>query len=100
MKQVVQFIKITVAGGFFVVLPVVLVVFLMAESFRLLFVIVDPVAQELPLQSLGGIEMAYVLVFFFFTVICFLVGLVMGTQLGSSLGVWLSQNVLDLPAWL
>ena len=95
MKQVGQFFKTTVVGGFFVVLPVVLVVFLLAEALGLLFELIDPVAQELPVQSLGGIEVAYLIAFFFVIGMCFVTGLVMGTNIGMRVGAWLSQNVLS-----
>ena len=100
MNRVIEFFKITIVGGFFVVLPVVLVAFLITEAFGLLVMIIDPVAMKFPVQSLGGIELAYLLVFLLFVGLCFITGLLMGTHIGLRFGGWLSQNVLTyLPGY-
>jgi len=55
MNRIGELFKTTVIGGFFVILPVALVIFLLMELVGMVLLITSPVTKLLPVESLGGI---------------------------------------------
>jgi len=94
MKNLTRFIKTTLAGGFFVVLPVVLIGLLLVETVNILVGLVRPVAELFPVEELGGIGMARIVAVFFLLTFCFIVGLLMRTRLGMQLGRSFERRLL------
>ena len=45
MKRTLEFFKTTIAGGFFVILPIVLIWLVLGETIEMLGALVDPIAQ-------------------------------------------------------
>ena len=48
MKQQTNFLKTTIAGGFFVLLPIVLIILVLAEVFGIVLGLVEPIADLFP----------------------------------------------------
>lgn len=86
MKRIVEFIKTTVIGGLFVMLPVALILFLVVELVGMVGLITEPVTEHLPVETLGGIEIATVVALLLILAACFVTGLAMRTQIGVRLG--------------
>ncbi len=86
MKRIVEFVKTTAIGGFFVMLPVALVLFLLLELVGIAVLITEPVTENLPVETLGGIEIATVVAVLLILAACFVTGLAMRTQIGVLLG--------------
>ena len=100
MKGLVDFIKTTVLGGIVVVLPVVLVVFLLAQAIDVIGGLVAPLADKLPSKTLGGIGTATFLAIFAVLGICFVMGLLIHTRIGALTRDWFEAKLLNrLPGY-
>ena len=86
MKRIVEFIKTSVIGGFFVILPVALILFLLVELAEIVILITEPVTEHLPIETLGGIEVATLVAIVLILGACFVTGLAMRTQIGVRFG--------------
>ncbi len=82
MNQILGYFKTTVIGGFFVILPVALVIFLLMELVGVVLLLTSPVTELLPVETLGGIELATLIAIILILAICFITGLIMRTQIG------------------
>ena len=82
MNRILGFFKTTVIGGFFVILPVALVIFLLMELVGVVLLLTSPVTKLLPVKTLGGIELATLMAIILILAICFITGLIMRTQIG------------------
>ncbi len=95
MKRVLEFLKTTIAGGFFVILPIVLVVMVIDETIGLLAALVDPIAQQLPIDEVGGIAVSRILSLLLILALCFATGLVMRTRAGMAIRAFVDGAILD-----
>lgn len=100
MKGIAEFLRTTVVGGFFVALPTALVVFLIAETVSLLGGVLEPLVAQLPIERLGGVELATLAALVLALAFCFAMGLVVRTGVGSRVNAWLEQVILGrLPGY-
>jgi uncharacterized membrane protein len=83
MRTIVDFVKTCVVGGFFGLLPVLLVAFVLAEVVDILASIAAPIADALPIAELGGVEMARIVALVLILLACFLAGLLLRTRVGA-----------------
>jgi len=95
MKRILEFMKTTIAGGFFVILPIVLIVMVLDETIGLLAALVDPIAQLLPVDHLGSIAISRILALVLVLVLCFLTGLFMKTRLGIAVRSFIEGALLE-----
>jgi len=95
MKEIANFIKTTVLGGFFVVLPVAILILLMQQTMLMLDGLINPIAELLPFESVGGIEIEFLLAILVVLLICFVAGVVIRTRMGSSIHQWVESSILD-----
>ena len=85
----------TIAGGFFVVVPVMLGILILGETFDMIVAIADPIADLLPIAGLdAGTEKTLVAIVLI-VVLCLVTGLVMRTDTGARLGRWFEGLVLE-----
>ena len=85
MKRILSFLASAIGAGFFVLLPVVLVVFIVLETVDVLAGLVTPITEMLPIDELGGFGIATVVAFLLVLLILLLVGMVMKSRLGHDL---------------
>lgn len=83
MKSIAQLSKTTIIGGFLVILPVALVVFLVAKVVVGLRVVIDPLVASLPPGPLGGPFAATLAAIVVILVACFVTGTLVRTALGE-----------------
>ena len=83
MKGFGEFVKTCILGGFLGVLPILLVVFVLAEAIDLLGAVTDPVVELLPVEALGGVEIAAILALGMILFACFVAGALLRTGFGS-----------------
>jgi uncharacterized membrane protein len=95
MKGVLEFVRTTVVGGVLVVLPIVLLVMVLMETVDLIGAITEPIAAALPGDEIGGVEVAVLLALLVILLLCFLTGLIAGTQIGSSVSLFFERTFLD-----
>ncbi len=94
IEEWIRFIKTTVAGGFFVLLPIVIVVLLFSELFTMLDALLVPMAETLPVEEVGGVEVAFLLGLVAIVVLCFVSGWLLSTPLGQRLGDFVQGAIL------
>ena len=100
MKNVLDFLKTTLLGGIFFLVPIVVVAFVVVNVLDIAGAIVEPVATLIPVQSVSGISMARLLAGALLVLICFLAGLLANAALAKNLVDWLESAVLrDLPGY-
>jgi uncharacterized membrane protein len=90
-----EFVKTTVVGGFFVILPIVVVVLLLGQAFAMLDGLMTPLAQSLPVERVGGVEVAFLLSLLAVAALCFAAGLILRTGIGSKSNAWLERVILE-----
>lgn len=95
MKRTLEFFKTTIAGGFFVILPIVLIWLVLDETIELLGALVDPIAQQLPIDNVGGIAVNRILSIVLILALCFVTGLIMRTRPGVAIRSFIEGAVLE-----
>ncbi len=100
MRGLVNFLKATIAGGFFVVLPVAFVVFLLGQTIDALVGLVAPIAEDLPFREVGGVGVATLLSALIVLAFCFITGLLISTRVGEFGRNWIERKLLNrLPGY-
>lgn len=95
MKGIIQFVKTALAGGFFVVLPILLLYLVLGELFDLALALGTPIADLLPDQIFGDTGTEKAVAILLLLVVCFLTGLAMHTRTGNRIGEWLEKSILE-----
>jgi len=90
-----RFIKATIAGGFFVLLPVVLIWLILVEVMDIAVAMVSPFAELLPVEELGGVAIARVVAVVAILLVCFVTGAILLTPVGTAIGGWFRRVVLE-----
>src|SRR5215510_10136491 len=90
MKTLTNFFKVTLVGGLSVVLPIWVSLLLLIKAIKGAITMLLPIAKLLPQSVVHEKVMALVLLL----LICFVVGLVVRTELGKRIGDWLEQHLL------
>ena len=100
MRNLLEFLKTTVIGGFLVLLPVVAVLALIGIAVKSVVNIIAPVAAKLPVTTIGGYAAATLLAVLLILGFCFLAGLLVQLRLGQLLQTWLESRLLQrLPGY-
>jgi len=100
VKAVVNFAKTTIVGGFFIVLPVAIVLFFLGKGVAVLVAAVAPMVDGMTVREIGGIGLATLLSILLLLVLCFATGLLVRTRLGRLAGEWVEGRVLQkLPGY-
>lgn len=94
MKKMREFIKSTLIGGLLVVLPVAIFAFVLVWVFNLVHRAISPLTKLVPAASNFQVILADVLVVLVLVCVCFLVGVIVRTRLGTWLYHLLETNLL------
>lgn len=95
MKKIIDFLKTTIIGGIFVLLPIVIVLFLLGQSIAAVLPVVRLFAEKLPVEKMGGIDVAEILAILLILAFCFLTGLLARTRAGKVSREWIEQKFLE-----
>ena len=95
MNKPAEFFKTTILGGAIVIVPVVLVLLVLIETVDLVGSITDPIVEQLPIETVGGIEIASILAILIILGACFLAGLAARSKAVAELGRRFENAVLD-----
>ena len=90
MKTLTDFLKVTLIGGLLVVLPLWVSLLLLFKAIKAALAVLQPIAKLVPQKFVHHDIVALCLL----VLICFLVGLVIRTELGKRIGDWLEQHLL------
>jgi uncharacterized membrane protein len=100
MKNIVEFLKTTLLGGLLFLVPIVLLALVASTALDIVDDIVEPLAVLIPVESVGGIEVAKLLAGAAIVLFCFFAGLLGQTALAKQLVDWLESAVLsNLPGY-
>ena len=100
MKQILEFLKTTMIGGLFVLLPVLLLYMLLAEALQLVVALATPIADLFPKEVFAQIEAPILIALTLIVGVSFLLGLALRSAVLSRTGGWIESAVLSrLPAY-
>ena len=101
MSRFVNFIKTTILGGLFVLLPVVVVILLLSLAVATVAGAMKPLMELLPVKTVGGLAAVTLAALLFLLVFCFLTGLLVQLRLGKLGKEWLERFLLErLPGYV
>ena len=100
MKKVLDFFKATVQGGFFVFFPLLLFSMFFKEALQLVVAMGMSIAALFPKVTFDQAKFPVPLALFLIVVVSFLFGLVLRSEAGRRLGIWIERKTLGrLPAY-
>jgi uncharacterized membrane protein len=94
MKTLTGFLRATAGGGFFVLLPVMLLYLVLAEMLELVVALATPIADLFPKGTFDEAGFPVLAAIFLILGASFVIGLVMYSQVGRRLGRWVERSVL------
>ena len=95
MKKLLQFLKTTLIGGVFLIVPIVIVLLIFGKVVEILRILVKPIVRELPLDTIGGIAIARLVAFAVLILLCLVAGLIAKTQTANKLKNWIEFTILS-----
>jgi uncharacterized membrane protein len=100
MKQIVDFLKTTVIGGLFVLLPVLLLYMLLAETLQLVVALATPIADLFPKGVFAKVNAPVLIALILIVSVSFLLGIALRSAALSRLGGWIESTVMTrLPSY-
>ena len=72
----VHFIKTTVIGGLLFLVPLVVLILILTEAAELMMMVAGPMADWVPIDSVGGMALANLIAAAVLVLVCFIAGLV------------------------
>ena len=100
LQSLYRYLKTTLLGGILVVLPLVGCAYLIGLTLKIVLGVIMPINRLLPIPDLAGIAVIDLLAISIIVVTCFLLGLLVRTAGGRTLGRWFEQSLLyQLPGY-
>ncbi len=100
MKPIIQFVRTTLLGGVFFLLPIAVLAIILGKAFSLAEKLAKPLANHIPADWNLGLPKAILLAVALMVLICFLAGLFGRTKLAQELAKGLEWSVLSkVPAY-
>ena len=100
MKRFIEFLKTTAIGGLLVLLPVLLLYLLLAETLPLIIALATPIADLFPKGTFDRINFPVLIALILLVGASFVIGLALRSAAGRRIGGWIEQNALGrLPAY-
>jgi len=96
MKSIFSFIKTTLIGGLFFIVPLFLVVVIFGKVINILRQVVAPIVEFIPDDFVGGITLSRIISLVVLIVICFFGGLISKGKIATQLRVWAEENILSM----
>ncbi len=97
----IQFIASTALGGVLFLLPVVILVVVLGKAISLMMVVAQPMADWIPIDSIGGVALANIIAILAVILLCFLAGLLARHAVaGKAIGQLESRLLVNLPGYM
>ena len=93
-NPVVSFILTTIIGGLFFLVPLMFLIFMLGKAIGFMMVIAEPMADWLPIDTLGGVALANLLAILAVVILCFVAGLLARHSIASGFVKMLETKVL------
>lgn len=94
MKTLLEFLKSTLIGGFFILLPLLLFSLLLGEVLEAVIGLATPIADLLPKSTFENLQAPVVAAVILIVLASMLFGLAMRLSAGQQLGRWLEDNTI------
>jgi uncharacterized membrane protein len=94
MKRLSIFLKTTIVGGLFVLLPLALFYLLLAEILGLVVAIATPIADMFPKETFDEVKLPVILALVLILLVSFLFGLAIRSSLLRRFGLWIERTLL------
>jgi uncharacterized membrane protein len=95
VKKIVEFLKTSLIGGLFVLLPLVLFYLLLSELLQVVVVLATPIADLFPKGTFDQVKMPVVIGIILIVGASFLFGLALRSASLSRFGLWIERALLD-----
>ncbi|MFC1827650.1 hypothetical protein ACFLZQ_06970 [Thermodesulfobacteriota bacterium] len=95
MKKIIEFLKTTIVGGLFVLLPVILIYLALAETLEILVLMATPIADLFFPGHFEESEFIVLIAIALLISLSFILGLIMLSDTGRRFGDWIERIILD-----
>ncbi len=95
MRKLFSFIKTTLIGGLFFIIPIALLAFVFGKVIEIFRKIVAPIAENISITLFGQHALSRIIAVIIIILICFFAGLLAKTNKASQLKEWVEDNVLS-----
>lgn len=95
MKNIISFVKTTLVGGFFLVIPIVLFALIIDKILEILRKLVSPITDLIPVETIAGITVSRIIALLTLLLLCFIAGLLAKTKKADDLKKWIEDKVLS-----
>ena len=96
----IKYIKNTIIGGVLFLIPIMLLVIIVIKFISFLILLAKPLEKLIPLDSIGGIAIANILVVLLLVIICFLAGILSTGKIMTKIQNGIENKILKkLPAY-
>jgi len=95
MKSILSFIKTTLIGGLFYIIPLVLLIYLIVTVIEIFRRIITPIANKIDISFFGGEITSRILAALLLLLICFIAGLLAKKKKTSPIKDWVEGNILS-----
>jgi uncharacterized membrane protein len=95
-----RFLKTTVLGGIVFLVPIIIFIAIIGKALKLTNTLAAPLAERLPVDSVGGLAVVHLIALAILVLICFIAGLAAKTAFAGKFVQSLEANILDkIPAY-
>ena len=93
-------LKSTLIGGIFFLIPVVLLIIVLSKAHDIMLKVAQPLSEVIPLDKIGGVAMANILVVLLILLVCFFAGILATRPKFQSFQRYLEEKILGpLPGY-
>ncbi len=96
MTKIFSFIKTTIIGGIFFIVPLFLVFYIFGKVIIVSRQLVAPIVEMIPVDTIAGQILSRIIVFVVLILFCFLGGLLAKTKKATKLRIWVEENILSM----
>lgn len=94
MKNILDFLKTTIIGGLFVLLPIILLYLALCETLGVLVLLATPIADLIIPGHLEETQFPVLVALVLLVLISFILGLIMLSDIGRRFGNWLERMII------
>jgi len=92
MRTFKEFLKTTISGGLFVLLPIMLFVLMLGEILELVVGLATPIADLFPKGTFDQAKFPVLIALVLIVGVSFLIGVAMHSSSGRRFGIWIERN--------
>lgn len=94
MKSLMKLLKSTLIGGMFFLVPLVLLIIILSRAHDIMLKVAQPLSEVIPLDKIGGVALANILVVVLIFLVCLLAGMLATRPRFKSFQRYLENKIL------